>query len=33
LISIQEGQKILEKAKMTKAVYSPPGAKTPAGVR
>jgi len=33
LISIQEGQKILEKAKMTKAVYSPPGAKTPAAVR
>jgi uncharacterized protein with GYD domain len=33
LISLEEGRKILEKAKMTKAAYAPPGAKTPAGVR
>jgi len=33
LISIDEGRKMLEKAKATKAVYAPPGAKTPAGVR
>jgi uncharacterized protein with GYD domain len=33
LISLEEGRKVLEKAKTTKAAYSPPGAKTPAGVR
>lgn len=33
LISLDEGRKVLEKAKATKAVYAPPGAKTPAGVR
>jgi len=33
LISLSEGQKILEKAKATKAVYSPPGARQPASVR
>ena len=33
LISLEEGRKVLEKAKATKAVYAPPGAKTPAGVR
>jgi uncharacterized protein with GYD domain len=33
LISLDEGRKLLEKAKTTKAAYAPPGAKTPAGVR
>jgi uncharacterized protein with GYD domain len=33
LISPGEGQKILEKAKATKAVYSPPGTRQPAPVR
>src|SRR5437879_1729643 len=33
LISPEEGRKILEKAKATKAVYSPPGARQPASVR
>jgi uncharacterized protein with GYD domain len=33
LISLEDGRKVLEKAKTTKAAYSPPGAKTPAGVR
>jgi hypothetical protein len=33
LISLDEGRKLLEKAKATKAAYTPPGAKTPAGVR
>jgi uncharacterized protein with GYD domain len=33
LITLEEGRKVLEKAKAAKAVYSPPGAKTPAGVR
>ena len=33
LISLDEGRKVLEKAKATKAVYSPPGTRTPAAVR
>jgi hypothetical protein len=33
LITPEEGRKVLEKAKAAKAVYAPPGAKTPAGVR
>jgi uncharacterized protein with GYD domain len=33
LISLEEGRKVLEKAKGAKAAFSPPGAKTPAGVR
>ena len=33
LITPEEGRKVLEKAKAAKAVYGPPGAKTPAGVR
>jgi uncharacterized protein with GYD domain len=33
LITLDEGRKVLEKAKAAKAVYSPPGEKTPAGVR
>jgi uncharacterized protein with GYD domain len=33
LITLEEGRKVLEKAKAAKAAYSPPGAKTPAGVR
>src|ERR1700719_408532 len=33
LISLEDGRKVLEKAKATKAVYAPPGAKTPAAVR
>jgi uncharacterized protein with GYD domain len=33
LISLSDGQKVLEKAKATRAVYAPPGAKAPAGVR
>jgi hypothetical protein len=33
LISLEEGRKVLEKAKTAKAAYAPPGAKTPAGVR
>jgi uncharacterized protein with GYD domain len=33
LISLEEGRKILEKAKTTKAAYSPPGARQEAGVR
>lgn len=33
LISLDDGRKVLEKAKTAKAAYAPPGAKTPAGVR
>jgi uncharacterized protein with GYD domain len=33
LMSIEEGRKILEKAKTTRAAYSPPGARQAAGVR
>lgn len=33
LISLDEGRKMLDKAKAAKAAYAPPGAKTPAGVR
>ena len=33
LVSLDEGRKVLEKAKAAKAVYSPPGAKATAGVR
>jgi uncharacterized protein with GYD domain len=33
LISLDDGRKMLEKAKAAKAAYVPPGAKTPAGVR
>ncbi len=33
LITLDEGRKVLEKAKAATAAYSPPGAKTPAGVR
>jgi uncharacterized protein with GYD domain len=33
LISLEEGRKVLEKAKTTKAAYSPPGARQAAGVR
>ena len=33
LITAEEGQQVLEKAKAAKAAYSPPGAKTAAGVR
>src|SRR2546421_2484115 len=33
LITPEEGRKVLEKAKAAKAVYAPPGAKTPAAVR
>ncbi|HVS07126.1 MAG TPA: GYD domain-containing protein [Candidatus Dormibacteraeota bacterium] len=33
LISLDEGRKVLEKAKATKAAYSPPGARQAAGVR
>jgi hypothetical protein len=33
LITPEEGQKVLQKAKAAKAAYAPPGAKTPAGVR
>ena len=33
LISLDDGRKLLEKAKTAKAAYAPPGAKTPAGVR
>ena len=33
LISLDDGRKMLDKAKAAKAAYSPPGAKTPAGVR
>lgn len=33
LISLNEGQKMLEKAKATKAVYAPPGVRTAAPVR
>ena len=33
LITPEEGRKVLEKAKAAKAAYSPPGAKTAAGVR
>jgi uncharacterized protein with GYD domain len=33
LISLAEGQKVLEKAKATKAVYAPPGARQTASVR
>src|SRR3979411_1701045 len=33
LVSLDEGRKVLEKAKAAKAAYAPPGAKAPAGVR
>jgi len=33
LITPEEGRQVLEKAKAAKAAYSPPGAKTAAGVR
>jgi uncharacterized protein with GYD domain len=33
LITPEEGRKVLERAKAAKVAYSPPGAKTPAGVR
>jgi uncharacterized protein with GYD domain len=33
LISLDDGRKMLDKAKAAKAAYVPPGAKTPAGVR
>ena len=33
LMTLDEGRKVLEKAKAAKAAYSPPGAKAPAGVR
>ena len=33
LITPEEGQKVLEKAKKAKAAYSPPGARQPASVR
>jgi uncharacterized protein with GYD domain len=33
LISLDEGRKVLEKAKAAKAAFVPSGAKTPAGVR
>jgi uncharacterized protein with GYD domain len=33
LISIDEGRKMLDKAKAAKAAYAPPGVKTPASVR
>ncbi len=33
LITPEEGRQVLEKAKAAKAAYSPPGAKTTAGVR
>ena len=33
LISLDDGRKMLDKAKAAKAAYAPPGAKAPAGVR
>src|ERR1700694_293289 len=33
LVSLEEGRKVLEKAKAAKAAYAPPGAKTAAAVR
>jgi uncharacterized protein with GYD domain len=33
LITVDEGRKLLEKAKTAKAVYAPPGTRAPAGVR
>jgi uncharacterized protein with GYD domain len=33
LITVDEGRKLLEKAKAAKAVYAPPGTRAPAGVR
>src|SRR5260370_13293823 len=33
LITPEEGRKVLEKAKMAKGAYAPPGAKATAGVR
>ena len=33
LISLDDGRKMLDKAKAAKATYAPPGQKTPAGVR
>jgi hypothetical protein len=33
LITPEEGQKVLQKAKAAKAAYAAPGAKTPAAVR
>lgn len=33
LITVDEGRKLLEKAKAAKALYAPPGTRAPAGIR